>query len=631
MSLSLAIITGATHNPRLAACLESVNGLAPDPRVAALEHWIVVDGASFEAGVKRICDATPPREGLTRRVLVLPHNTGRDGGAYLCHRIIAATSYLVPTGWWMQVLDEDNALAPNHLAAITDAMERVPDARWGYTLRKIVSESDPSETVCDTVESMGLIRLTCLGSDRIPDRLVDTNCYVIRSDLTKELAPIWGCTTARHPEDLEADRKVIHTLAQHEPKAWCTREFTVEYTAGNRPDSVSMSFFKNSDVMPWDPARRDLYVFHFDYEKTRQAIQPGAKNPLAEWCLTLYDAFRDRYNLINGFECVSGLPHDATCFLAMCRPETLPLDHLRRLKTTTHPGITRILYTLEGPNKRHQAQWTVPFLKEAADIVLTYARPVLENSEIKTVECPHNSRFLGPDTIRDACRVNKGPNRGTAAMVLEPRPGTDEYTIDGRTYTSLDGLRRDVATGWGPDLTVVGHGWTEIVNRMSDDEKPRIGYDIPRMTDTKTPVDTYLESDYAVILENTDCPGYVSEKVGDALLAGAIPIYDGRSLDWISDATTETAVPRDQWILWTGKGQWWLDIRDAATWQRGQRPDLEGAPQGRVFREYLHANYYATPEMIQLLKSRVRDVRESYLLAKGTETVFKSFEASLAA
>jgi hypothetical protein len=616
---TIALVTGATGAPELRACLASANQLESDPRLR-VEHWVMIDGDEYTERVHAICEQVPASPELTRRVVTLPKNTGRDGGTYLCHRVIAATSYMVPDTWWMAVLDQDTTLDPSHIRRMADAMDRVPTARWGYTMRMV---TDGELTVPDYVESMGLIRLTCLGNDKIPDRLVDTNCYAFRTDLARELAPLWGCTTARNPEDIEADRKVIQTLSRHEPKAWSTRYPTVVYKTGNRDDSVQISFFTEATALPWDPERRDLYIFHFSGQETEVAINPEHPKhlPLAEWCPTMLDGLRDQWNLINGFECLHGLPHDAMCFISMCHPGTLPLEHLRQLKTTTHPDMTRILYTAEGPNARHQAQWTEAFLTQAADIVLTYSRHVLDNPAIKTVACPHNARFLSPETVDEVCRENRGPVTGTVAMVLEPREGTETYTIDAVTYTRLDGLRRQMATGFGPSLTVVGHGWQRVIDAMPEKDRPTLGYDTPRMTDTKTSIETLVDHDFALIVENTDCPGYVSEKIGDALIAGTIPLYDGRSLDWAQDTSD---VPRDVEILLQGKNQWWFDIRDAIDPASDQ-------PMGHQLRTWLERQYLTTDAMIHLVKTRIRETRREYLLSRGTQAICDGVEACIRA
>jgi hypothetical protein len=376
-----------------------------------------------------------------------------------------------------------------------------------------------------------------------------------------------------------------------------------------------MSFFTGASASPWDASKPDLYVFHFGPEHTEVALNPEhpKHQPLAEWCPTMLDRARDHWNLINGFECLHGLPHDAVCLITLCNPGTVPLEHLYHLKSTTHPQMHRILYTAEGPNIRHQAQWTRAFLTQAADTVLTYARHVLDDSSIRTVPMPHNARFLSDATIDGVCRDNTGPNTGTVAMVLEPRPSKETYTIDGHIYRCMDGLRIDIATGFGSSLTVVGHGWKRAIEDMSP--PPTLGYDVPRMTDSKTSVDTLVQHDFAIIVENCDCPGYVSEKIGDALIAGAIAIYDGRNIEW----DNATDVPPDIDLLRRGKGQWWLDIREMIN------PESTD-PMGLQIRTWLEKNYFTTEAMIQLLKSRVRDVRREYLMSKGAEAMAKAIK-----
>lgn len=599
--LTLAIVTGATGHPRLGACMDSVTRLEADDRLR-VEHWIVIDGPEYRDRVHEIVATSVPNP--NRRVIELPYNTGADGGRYLCHRVIAAASYMVPDGWWMGVLDEDNGVLPHHARAIADAMARAPDTRWGYTLRTVVRDAPDDATVRDTVESMGLIRSTCLGPG---DHLVDTNCYVVKASLARELAPLWGTSPARTPGRMEADRLVITSLAAHEPAAWCTRDWTVRYTVGNRSDSVSMDFFTQAEMPPWNPAKPDLYVFHFDRDKTHRAISwaiaPSSDPDAAcrEWCPSMLEGLPEDWNLINGFDSVHALPHDATCLITMCHPATLPLRRLAELKATTHPTMRRLLYTAEGPNIRHQAQWTLAFLREAADVVLTFARHVLE-SDLKTVATPHNARFLSEATVDAACRENRGPGTGSVAMVLQPRPGLDAYAIDGVQCHCLDGRRVEAADGLGSRLSVVGQGWHDAVAAIHPDRRPTVVYDTPRFEDPKTPMDTYVEHDYALILENTDCVGYVSEKIGDALMAGAVPLYDGRSIDRSPDA------PPNHQLLLQGRGVWWLDISTC------------GGPGtlGDQIRQLVDA---ISPHRLAEMKRSVKDARRAYLLATGTDAI----------
>jgi hypothetical protein len=604
--MKIVIVTGCTADPAVLRCIQSVDA-SLDPG-CEVEHWIVVDGQQYEqAATTLLATQESARPSwLTRRIVQLPHNTGKDGGQYLCHRVIAACAYLVPSGWWMSVLDQDNEVYPHHLASVATCIRKAPDTmRWGWTLRGVIDQSSTVQCL-DTVESMGSVRCTCLGA---PDRLIDTNCYVFRADLIRELAPLFGTTPARAEGVMEADRRVAHTLLAHEPTSFCTRDWTVKYRVDGRGDSVTLDFFRRGvrGMRPWSPAKRDLYVFHFDKARTDAVLRRQQHFPLDEWCLTMYDAMDDTYNLIHGFDSIAGLPHDAVVLLTMCHPDGLPLAELAQLKRTTHPGMTRVLYTAEGPNKRHAAQWTHAFLSQCADVVLTYAadvRTTLERAGMRCVPYPHNARFVDVSHLDDprVCRPNLGPGTGTACMVLEPRAGCETYEIDGVRLTSLDGLRTALMDGSGG--FVAGTGWTAACAQMTEPPTVLRDPDGGRMRDSMHCVDYYQKHDLAVIVENCDAAGYVSEKVGDALLAGAVPLYWGSNVD---------ADPVSADMFRRGKNIWWIDLRDVVG---TSDPEEVCAAHlvGRCIRDYIRDHVD-----VALMKREVLAVRREYLVARGAK------------
>lgn len=611
---TIAIITGSVGSPLLARAIDSVNSL-DIPDGVNVSHLVVADGSEFVDNVSNITALHPSRNPkLTRHVIALPENTGGDG--YLCHRIIAGMSFLTNADY-ITVLDEDNELDPCHIIAHLNA---IGPHRWSFTLRYILDAQ--SNVVCnDTCESLGNIRPTCISP---ADRLIDTNCFMIRSDLARELAPLW-MVKARETGKLEADRQICHTLLQHEPKGGSTREFTVGYraevrqTTGGTGGSVTTEFFKlgNASVSPWDPESTDVYVFHFDATQTKNVLESGQKNPLAEWCMTIFDSV-DGVNLIDGYECLRYLPTDAVCLVNMCHPASLPLDYLRQLKETTHTDLKVILATLEGPNLRHQNQWQASFIKRFADVLLTFSRPFLNDDSIRTVYWPHNARFLSTETLPRVLRENRGPGTGTVAMVLENRETSGTYTVhDDVCARSLDHLRREFATGIGPSLTVVGGGWKAFCDAERDAMRPvpLLGYDIPRHRDDKTPIDTYVEHDFALIVENCGgdgAVGYVSEKFGDALIAGAIPVYWGENIDPVGAYET----------MMKGKNVWWLDARacldDQGTGSTG--------PLGEKLRAYLDT---FSADDISNMKNAVLQHREAYLLGVGSGAYASSVASAL--
>ena len=597
--VTISIITGSTGNALLSKNLESVNALDV-PEGVRVTHAIVVDGPQYEAATRALVAANPPAGRIQRQVIVLPENTGGDG--YLCHRIIAAMSFLT-NSTYMCVLDEDNEVEPCHVISHLNA---IGPFRWSFTLRSII-DGDSVVQCEDTCESMGNIRPTVLSP---ADRLIDTNCYMFRADLARELAPLW-MVRARQPNAMEADRRICQTLLTHEPKGGSTRAFTVRYRAAVRQGSggsVSLDFFErgNARSLPWSPERRDVYLFHFDVEQTERVLGKEAKDPLGEWCMTMYDDLGQDINWINGYACLHALPYDAICFVAMCHPSTVPLARLRGLRNETHPDLKVILATLEGPNIRHRAQWSSAWLRTHADVVMTYSRPILEDEHIRTVFWPHNARFLSAAHLQQGIlRENRGPGTGTVAMVLENRDTRGEYEVGGETAWSLDYMRREMARGFGPALTVVGRGWSAFCDEERDQGRPvpTMGYDMPRHMDPKTPVDTYQDHDVALIVENCGGPGaagYVSEKVGDALIAGAIPLYWGEN------------VPPGS-LLDQGRGVWWIDLRDVLG--GADQPAADEQPLGARIRAFLEAR---SPDEIQTMKDEVKRRREAYLLGVGT-------------
>jgi len=609
---SIAILTATTGHALLERNVRSVNALTPVEGVA-INHWIVVDGEEFRDAAERVLGACgdPPAH-ISRHVLVLPQNTGGDG--YLCHRIIAGMSFLLNESH-LSVLDEDNEVEPNHIEALVSAIRAVPGgARWAYTLRAII-DADSNLQCRDTCESVGAIKPTCLHPS---DRLIDTNCYLWSMDLARQLAPLW-MVKAREEGAMEADRVVARTLLLHEPKGGCTRDFTVRYRAGVRggdDGSVTIDFFRRGVLSSreWDPAKKDVYLFHFDRERTDSIMKRTLKFPLDEWCTTIIEDLEKECNVLNGYECLACLPYNATCLVNLCHPSTSPLMLLKELKDATHSEMKRVVYAAEGPNMRHQTQWSKEFLNGHVDVLLTYTDATLdpaytEDATFTTSYCPHNARFVNKDHVRDPriFRKNLGRGSGSAAMVLENRKGKGEYELDGVKYTCIDKIRSDLATGFGASLTVVGKGWTPFCEdqETAGVPAPTLGYDMPRHTDRKTPLDTLEVHDFAVIAENCGGPGakgYISEKVGDALLAGAVPVYWGENVN-----------DRESFMK-QGEGVWWIDARKCLPWAAGK--GLGDKPLGEKLRLYLEVVH--VPKLDEMKKA-VLEHREEYLFQRGSK------------
>jgi len=507
--MQIAVITGATSNPLLREAMLSVDAQVTRHH---LQHWIVVDGQEHDARVRRLVGKLPVSHSVDRHVLTLPHNTG--GSGYVCHRINGAIPWLVNADY-VCFLDQDNAYAPNHIQALADV---IGDAHWAFSLRAIVNEE--GAVVCtDMCESLGSLCHTVLHP---LDRLVDTNCYMLRRDTALKVCPAWN-VKARQPGEMEADRRVCAALL-NEPHA-VSRVASVLYRAGGRHDSVSPAFFATGNAVlgrgvgGYDfVGKRDVYLFHFNPLATADYIASSrVKSPLEEWCMTMWDDVARDYNILDGFANIQHIPDGATCLVAMCNPNTLPMDVFKRRRHRV------VLYCAEGPNYRHRAQWDTAFLNAHFDVVLTYWQPLLDAPEVPgTMFCPHNSRFMQFPRDLGIFRENTGAG-ASVCMVLERRPTNAQYTINGVKLRALDFMREVYVKGMR-DVTVYGNGWAEFCAA-----NPRVTMGRAAAREDTPSVDILCKYTFALVIENCDAEGYVSEKVGDAFIAGAIPLYLGNA------------------------------------------------------------------------------------------------------
>lgn len=577
----VAVITGTTGARTLRETILSVQ-----KQTVPVEHWIIVDGIQYENDVRKLIGKLPKNEntGYIQHILVLPENTG--GSGYLCHRINGSIPWLTNTDY-VCFLDEDNMFTPSHVHHLLEALKNTSGARWAHAYRTVID--DDGAVICnDNCESLGGLCHTVLSRD---DRLIDTNCYLFQRELAVQISPLWN-VKARQKDQIEADRQVCLLLLKQEPIHGVSMNYSVLYRVANRADSVHADFFKNGNALlgrgvgGYDATKPALYLFHFDgYHTSEYCHGTYDPDPLGEWCPGMWHGLCSKYNLIDGFACLNHLPHKAKCLITMCDPNTLPLQIFR-----DRPDLLKILYTAEGPNIRHAHQWTKEFLKAHFDIVLTHWQPLLDDPEIQTVLCPHNARFLEFPKHESLLRTNEGSLDTSVVMVLERRDTLGAYDIDGVQLACLDCLREQYVTGL-KNATVYGNGWAEYCESHPG---VKLGYSMPRHLDTQTPIDHYQHHDFALIVENCDAVGYVSEKFGDALIAGAIPLYYGNP---------STLIPLPD-------NGCYIDIRQFKT--------------GGELQRHLDS---LTPQDIATLKQRVCDVRKEFLQQRGRECIANAVES----
>ena len=381
MKTSITVITASAGNPHLKDAIESVQqqNLNDDWE---LEHLIVVDGPEYEAEVRNIVEKIEHKKNIT--VHVLPYNTGSNG--YLCHRIYGALPFLVNTDY-VAFLDDDNIVEPNHIRSLLECMKK-KGSRWSYTLRKIVDQ-DNTFLCNDTVESLGMIRPTCLGT---LDRLIDTNCFLFERELAVNLAPLWHVKTrdAKPEGKLEADRQITQTLIQSEPSGACTREFTLRYRIGNREDSVSKEFFERGfeETESIDLNKQDLYLFFHADTETTEAMR--SKNILVE-------KLKEMFNVLNGYDSIRGLPSDALVVCVIADPFQY-LDTLRKLKQYTHKNMKRVVILTK------KIDLPTDFKPVYADIALT------SELDLTMTRVERHHGICANDNVGFDIRTNDGEN-----------------------------------------------------------------------------------------------------------------------------------------------------------------------------------------------------------------------------
>lgn len=223
---SVTIVTATTCTDYLKHNLNSVINQTYDN----IQHLIVVDG-------KHHLDKL--NYDIASDVIVLPYATGTE--QYNGHRIYGAATYLAK-GDYIMYLDEDNWLEPNHVESLVSILKDTPNA-YACSLRKI-TDMDGNFICNDDCESLGN------WESVINDFFVDVNCFFLPKKLALQLTPIWY-RRARHPEDQpEVDRALTNVLRYNTIECLVSGEYTVNYRAGNRADSVQAQFFlKGNEIM----------------------------------------------------------------------------------------------------------------------------------------------------------------------------------------------------------------------------------------------------------------------------------------------------------------------------------------------------------------------------------------------
>ena len=519
---TVTVVTATIGTDRLEHCVKSVQ----DQDLPCVTHLLVVDGPEHADRVNAVVARHKDRVPL--RVLQLPHNVGADG--WNGHRAYAAASYIAKSGF-VAFLDEDNTFEPHHVSSMIKAMITNRQS-WTFSFRKIVDE-DGTLVCLDQCESLGSVTPSVLDPR---DWFVDANCFLMRTEVAVEVSPLWY-SKFRDPLKGESDRNITRALlARHGPVKG-SGQFSVAYMVGNTARSVRREFFEQGNLVRGHcfDGRPDIYLFHFNAVATRQLFETQFRSDRCyayeEWQLTQTRDLARQVNLHDGFVCLDYIPPGAIVLVNLCHPSQVPLNRLAE-----RTDLKRVCYTLESPNIAHASQWTADFLDRYFDVWLTYWEPLLKERPDKARYCPHNTHWLNLDDEIDrtaGLRCNQAVSR-TVCCVLANRPGLNKYVIDGREMCQLDGLRQHYVKDLNIDL--YGIGWGPGLG-----SKARVVRTNSKGEDVEHAVDIYQKYMFAVIVENCDAEGYLSEKAWNAFSAGCIPIYYGNN-------NGRVTIPKDMYI-----------------------------------------------------------------------------------
>jgi hypothetical protein len=512
----VAVVIPTTGNEEM---LEVAVRSSATQSVPGVTTWIVADGPEALAGAEAVASRWRSRANV--EVLALPKNTGANG--WNGHRVYGAVPWLTDADY-VAFLDQDNFFDEDHLHSMLSAIAETsnPRARWAFSLRRIVNQ-DGSFACDDRCESLGLLHHTCISED---DYLVDANCYLVERSLAIETSACWN-NPARPSKGLEVDRALVRALASAAPFA-IVKKSTVSYRLGGNRMSVARQFFERGNAaLDLDLTKPLLYLFLFNAAATKKYFETRKdeteSHALDEWQPALPRRLSDHFCVVNGFSNVPVIPEGSNVLCVICNPGELPLDFL-----ATRKDLRRAVYTVESPNVRHAAQWKRDFLEKHFDAALTYWDGLLDApGKLETVFCPQNCHHLDLDDPLDRALLRE--NRGTeksVVMVLERRPQLrGAYEIDGIRLECLDPLREKLVSDL-TNATVVGRGW----DSYAGNPRLKVASVAHRDADEKSSVDWYQNHTFALIVENTNAKGYVSEKLYDALIAGAIPLYWGSNV-----------------------------------------------------------------------------------------------------
>lgn len=528
--MKFSIITPTTGHSLFQNLLLSVSNQIINEDIQ-IEHIIVIDGPEFKERTESILNCVPVNEKQERFVIQMPYNTGNGG--FLGHKIYSAITQLV-NGDYVIYLDNDNFLELDHVLNYYNAIKS-NNYDWVYCLRKICDLQ--GNYICnDDCESLGYL------SNAFYHRgvfFIDTNCTCVKREIAFEYCHIWNSVGTNNEDN--ADRVYSRTLMSLYPNYDCTFAYSVNYCVDNREESVKKDLFlfgnqviaQKYSGIPW--TKKQLFLSHFDFENTEKVIEriyKREKESIAfhQWNLNILDQMQDYF-------CISAynpfIPANKKILFHVCHFNLLPETLLERT------DVEKILYTIEGPNIRHQDQWNIELLFSKFSRVITYWKPFFDFAtyipDYKITFFPFIHRYdLTNPCDLECIKINNNKDK-KVCIILEKRDFSDRYIINKIQLKAQDYLRWEYCRELGKQIDCYGSTWEpfkDIINYIPTQS---------RFLDQERTIDFMSNYTFVLIVENCNADGYVSEKVYDALSAGCIPLYYGNN-------NLDVNIPKDCYI-----------------------------------------------------------------------------------
>jgi hypothetical protein len=214
----IAVVMATVANPTLPQAIRSVYGQRFSGSIQIL---IGIDRWAGERGpVDAVIAECPSHVGVTR--IDLGYSTSqRHGGVYPSYFGGALKTLLsyAANSRYVAYLDDDNWYEPDHVATMLQAIQ---GKAWGFSLRNFIDSGSQEFLCADTWESVGPgqgVYAKAQGG------FVDTNCYVIDTQICSDVFPEWAMT--RFAGGTGGDRQVLRRLRD---RPWGTNgAHTVNY------------------------------------------------------------------------------------------------------------------------------------------------------------------------------------------------------------------------------------------------------------------------------------------------------------------------------------------------------------------------------------------------------------------